>query len=103
MTESQWVDLYTNSMGKLYINQTTVPDSTKLIQLQAACSDTLRQRIFDTGLYNALTTSDLFLAKMEEIAVTNVLKSVHFCNRWSMDQQADEHMRAFVARLNATA
>ena len=101
MTEAQWT--FMQIQWENYINQTPVPDSTKLIQLQAACSDSLRQRIFDTGLYNTLSTPQLFLSKMEEIAVTKIRKSVHLRNLWRMSQQPDEQIRAFVARLTATA
>ena len=93
-TKLQWLN---------YINQTHETDTVKLTQLQAACSEPLRQRVFDTGLYSTLSTPELFLAKMEELAVVKVHKSVHLRNLWRMSQQPDETIRAFVARLTATA
>ena len=54
MTEAQWS--FTKIQWNNYIGQSQVSDATKLAQLQAACSDALRQRVFDTGLYNDLTT-----------------------------------------------
>ena len=96
MTESQWS--FTKIQWDNYINQTQVPDAMKLSQLQAACSEGLRQRDFDTGLYGTLTTSQAFLQKMEELAVVKVHKSVHLRNLWRMTQQPDETIRAFVAR-----
>ena len=48
MTESQWT--FKKLQWDSYISQTQASDGMKLNQLQAACSDTLRQRIFDTGL-----------------------------------------------------
>ena len=80
-----------------------MPESTKLTQLQAACDEPLRQRVFDTGLYNTLTSEKLFLDKMEELAVIKVHKSVHLRNLWKMIQQPEEPIRAYVARLTATA
>ena len=59
MTEAQWA--FTKLQWDNYIRQGPVPDSTKLTQLQAACSEPLRQRVFDTGLYSELTTTELFL------------------------------------------
>ena len=101
MTESQW------SFKKLqwdnYIKQTTVSSDMQLMQLQAACDEQLRQRVFDTGMYAALDTTELFLNKMKELAVIIVRKSIHLMNLWKMQQQSDEPIRAFVARLTATA
>ena len=101
MTEAQWT--FTKIQWENYIGQTQVSDATKLSQLQAACSDSLRQRVFDTGLYSDLTTPTLFLEKMEELAVIKVHKSVHLRNLWKMTQQSDEPIRAYVARLTSTA
>ena len=47
MTESQWS--FTKIQWDNYINQSTVSESVKLMQLQAACDNALRQRVFDTG------------------------------------------------------
>ena len=59
MTKSQWQ--FKKIQWNHYINQSTVPEATKLTQLQAACDESLRQRVFDTGLYNTLTSEKLFL------------------------------------------
>ena len=101
MTESQWS--FTKIQWDHYIGQVQAPQATILTQLQAACSEPLRQRIFDTGLYDTLTTPDLFLRQMETLAVIKIHKSVHLRNLWRMNQQAGEPIRAFVARLTATA
>ena len=101
MSDSQWS--FTKLQWLNYINQTYATDTVKLTQLQAACSEPLRQRVFDKGLYSTLSTPELFLAKMEELAVVKVHKSVHLRNLWRMSQQPDETIRAFVARLTATA
>ena len=101
MTEAQWT--FTKIQWENYIGQTEVSESTKLSQLQAACKDELRQRIFDTGAYSTLTTPETFLTKMEELAVLKVHKSVHLRNLWRMTQQPDETIRAYVARLTSTA
>ena len=86
-----------------YIKQSVVPESVKLMQLQAACDDALRQRVFDTGTYSSLTTEDLFLKKMKELAVIVLHKSIHLRNLWKTMQQSDEQIRAFVARAMSTA
>lgn len=101
MTESQWS--FTKLQWENYIKQTPVSPAIQLMQLQAACDGALQQRIFDTGTYAALTTVDPFLAKMKELAVIVVHKSIHLMNLWKMTQQSDEPIRAFAARLTATA
>ena len=101
MTEAQWT--FTKLQWHNYIGQSPVPDAIKLSQLQAACSEALRQRVFDTGIYSNLTTPDMFLNKMEELAVIKVHKSVHLRNLWRMSQQEDEPIRAYVAHLTSTA
>ena len=80
-----------------------VSPTVQLMQLQAACDDQLRQRVYDTGVYASLTTAELFLSKMKELAVIVVHKSIHLMNLWKMQQQSDEPIRAFAARLTATA
>ena len=52
MTESQWS--FKKTQWDNYINQSVVSDSVKLMQLQAAFDDPLRQRIVDTGTYSSL-------------------------------------------------
>ena len=101
MTESQWK--FTKLQWDAYISQTVLQDATKLMQLQAACNTELRQRVFDTGTYPNLITTDLFLDKMKELAVITVHKSVHLMNLWKMAQQSDEPIRAFAARVTSTA
>ena len=73
------------------------------MQLQAACDDALRQRVFDTGTYSSLTTETEFLKKMKELSVIVVHRSIHLMNLWKMHQESDEPIRAFAARATATA
>ena len=101
MTESQWN--FKQTQWDNYIKQSVVPDSVKLMQLQAACDDSLRQRVFDTGTYSSLTTEDLFMKKMKELSVIVVHKSIYLMNLWKMRQQSDELIRAFAARVTSTA
>ena len=101
MSESQWS--FTLIQWDNYIQQSVVSPAVQLMQLQAACDDSLRQRIFDTGSYSSLTSVALFLAKMKELSVILVHKSIHMMNLWKMSQQSDEPIRAFAARLTATA
>ena len=102
MTESKWnftVIRWDNYIGQ----QPNASESTKLLQLQDACNEELRQRVFDSGTYSTLNTVDLFLAKMKKLAVITVHKSVHLMNLWRMSQEPDEGIRAFVARVTGTA
>ena len=103
MTESSWS--FTKVQWDNYIQQSQAPvsESVKLMQLQAACDQSLRQRVFDTGTYSSLTTADLFLKKMKELSVIVVHKSIHLMNLWKMRQESDEPIRAFVARATSTA
>ena len=75
MTESQWS--FTKLQWDNYISQLPVSPTVQLMQLQAACDDQLRQRVYDTGVYASLTTTDLFLTKMKELAVVVAQKSFH--------------------------
>ena len=86
-----------------YIAQTQVTDNTKLLQLRAACSEELRSRVYDSGDFASLNTIDLLLARMKELAVVTVHKSVHLMNLYKMVQQPEEGIRAFHARLTGTA
>ena len=101
MTESQWS--FKKTQWDNYINQSVVSDSVKLMQLQAACEDSLRQRVFDTGTYSSLTTEDLFMKKMKELSVILVHKSIYLMNLWKMRQQSDELIRAFAVRVTSAA
>ena len=101
MTESQWS--FTKTQWDSYIKQSVVSESVKVMQLQAACDKDLRQRVFDTGNYASLTTENAFLAKMKELAVIVVHKSINLRNLWKTVQQPDEPVRAFVARAMSTA
>ena len=101
MTESQWN--FTKIQWDNYIQQSAVSPAVQLMQLQAACDNPLRQRVFDTGTYSYLTTPEMFLGKMKELAVIVVHKSIHLMNLWKMNQQSDEPIRAFAARVTATA
>ena len=47
MSESKWK--FTEMQWNNYISQSPVTDETKLMQLQAACNEELRQRVFDSG------------------------------------------------------
>ena len=101
MTESQWS--FTKLQWDNYIQQSVVSPAIQLLQLQAACGDSLRQRVFDTGTYSSLTNPGLFIAKMKELSVIVVHKSIHLRNLWKMSQQADEPIRAYAARVTSTA
>ena len=101
MSESQWS--FKKIQWDSYIKQNIVSESVKLVQLQAACDEDLRQRVFDTGTYASLTTEAKFLAKMKELSVIVVHKSIHLMNLWKMRQESDEPIRAFAARATSTA
>lgn len=101
MSESAWE--FVMVQWNAYIGQGTVSAAQSLQQLQAACSADLLQRVYDTGSYSTLTTTALFLAAMEKLAVLKVHKAVHTMNMWRMTQQSDETIRAFAARITGTA
>ena len=82
MSESQWS--FTVIQWENYIKQSAISPEVKLMQLQAACDDQLRQRVFDTGVYSSLNTAELFLEKMKELAVIVVHKAIHLMNLWKM-------------------
>ena len=86
-----------------YIGQTLTSPDSQLLQLRAACDEELRQRVYDTGDYGGLNTVDALLARMKELAVIKIHKSVHLMNLYQMVQDSDEAIRAFVARVTGTA
>ena len=100
MTEADWQ--FKEIDWQSYIGQTPCSDNTKLLQLRAACDDSLRQRVCDSGGWT-LRTVPLLLARIKELAVVKIHKSRHLANLYSIVQQSDEPVRAFVARLTGTA
>ena len=100
MTEADWQfkEIDWNS----YIEQTPSSDNAKLLQLRAACDDSLRQRVCDSGGWTLRTVPEL-LARIKDLAVVKIHKSRHLANLYNIVQQTDEPVRAFVARLTGTA
>ena len=94
--ERSSMEVHIIPMDKLY-------STVQLMQLQTACEAALRRRVFDTGTYSALNTPELFLKKIKELAVIVDHKSLHLINLWRMSQQPVEPIRAFTARVTATA
>ena len=101
MTEAAWD--FKVIEWESYIQQTPATDNTKLLQLRAACDDGLRSRVYDSGDFASLNNVTLLLARMKELAVVTVHKSVHLMNLYKMIQQPEENIRAFSARLTGTA
>ena len=101
MTEDAWN--FTEIEWESYIQQTASTENQKLLQLRAACDDNLRKRVYDSGGYAQLDTTELLLARIKELAVAKVHRSVHLMNLYKMTQQSDEGIRAFNARLTGTA
>ena len=101
MTEAAWD--FKVIEWESYIQQTPATDNTKLLQLRAACDDGLRSRVYDSGDFASLNNVTLLLARMKELAVVTVHKSVHLMNLYKMVQQPEENIRAFSARLTGTA
>ena len=101
MTEASWE--FKLIEWRSYIGQVVTAPDGKLHQLRAACDEELRQRVYDSGDYGGLDTEDKFLARMKELAVIKIHKSVHLMNLYRMVQGSDETIRAFVARVNGTA
>lgn len=92
-SESAWE--FVMVQWQAYISQGTVTPAQSLQQLQAACNPDLLQRVYDTGSYSSLTSTTLFIAAMEKLAVLKVHKAVHTMNMWKMSQQSDKSIRAF--------
>ena len=101
MTEASWQ--FKVIEWQSYIGQTPTTPENKLLQLRAACDDDLRQRVYDSGDYAGLDTETKFLARMKDLAVIRIHKSVHLMNLYRMTQESDEAIRAFVARVMGTA
>ena len=101
MTEANWQ--FKVIEWRSYIGQTAATPENKLLQLRAACDEELRQRVYDSGNYSGLDTENKFLARMKELAVIKIHKSVHLMNLYRMVQDSDEAIRAFVARVTGTA
>ena len=97
MSEAAWQ--FKVIKWRSYINQTPLTPDEKLQQLRAACDEELSQRVYDSGDYNALDTENQFLARMKELAVMKIHKSVHLNNlyRMAQDSDEDEAINAFVA------
>ena len=101
MTEATWQ--FKVIEWQSYIGQAPSTPENKVLQLRAACDDDLRQRIYDSGDYSGLDTEEKFLARMKDLAVIRIHKSVHLMNLYRMSQESDEGIRAFVARVTGTA
>ena len=101
MSEAAWD--FTVLQWDKYIQQVPTSPATKLNQLGAACDAPLHQCVFDSGDDKSLTTAELLLAKMKELAVTRVHQSVHLKNLHQMVQQPEETIRVFMARVTGTA
>ena len=101
MTEAQWE--FTMLKWIAYISQTDVTPQQKLQQLRAACHHDLLQRVYDAGNFSNLDTDVLLLAAMKKLSVQVIHKTIHMMNMWRMQQEADETVRAYVARITGTA
>ena len=97
MTESKWQ--FVNMQWVAYIDQTPASDEQKVQQLRAACDKDLLQRLYDCGSFVTLTTVQLLLVKMKELAVISVHKTIHMVQLWKMAQESTESIRAFAARI----
>ena len=96
MTEATWE--FTVIEWNSYIGQAVSTPGNRLLQLRAACDAELRKRVYDSGDYSGLDTEAKLLARMKQLAVIKIHKSVHLMNLYRMIQESDEAIRAFVAR-----
>ena len=101
MSEAKWQ--FTNMQWTAYIAQTPASDDQKVEQLRAACEKDLLQRVYDCGNFHTLNTIALLLAKMKELAVITVHKTIHMVHLWKMVQESGETIRAFAARVTGKA
>ena len=88
MTEAAWQ--FKVIEWNSYIGQASTTPENRVLQLRAACDEELRQRIYDSGDYSGLNTEDKFLARMKDLAVIRIHKSVHLMNLYRMTQESDE-------------
>ena len=101
MSEAQWD--FTKMQWDAYISQGPVTAEQKLHQLQAACEKDLLQRMYDAGSFRDLNTEEFFITQLKKLAVLVVHRSIHALNMWKMQQQPEEQIRAFAARITGTA
>ena len=101
MTESKWQ--FTNMQWNAYIAQTNASQEQQVQQLRAACDKGLLQRVYDSGNFDSLNTVALLLAKMKDLSVLTIHKTIHMVHLWKMMQEASESIRAFCARVTGKA
>lgn len=101
MTEAKWQ--FTKMQWDAYIEQTTVSDDQQVQQLRAACTKDLLQRVYDCGNFTQLNTVNLLLAKLKELSVVKIQKTIHMVQLWKMTQESTESVRAFAARITGKA
>ena len=101
MTEGQWQ--FVTMQWTAYIAQTPASETQQVEQLRAACDTGLLQRVYDCGNFNSLNTVKLLLAKMKELSVIKIHKTIHMVHMWKMTQESGEGVRAFAARITGKA
>ena len=79
-----------------YIQQTPVTDNATLLQVIAACDEGLKSRVYDRGDFASLNSVTLPLARMKELAVVRLHKSVQLMNLYKMVQQPEETINDFL-------
>ena len=94
-----YLTLHTNAV---HLFQQPAAPVALVSKFRAACDDSLRQRVCDSGGWT-LRTVPLLLARIKELAVVKIHKSRHLANLYDIVQQPDEPVRAFVACLTGTA
>ena len=80
MNESQWS--FTVIQWENYIKQSAISPEVKLMQLQAACDDQLRQRVFDTGVYSLVPIVILVMSLPSSIFSCTFSRAFTLLCRW---------------------
>ena len=75
MTEGDWA--YVLMQWNEYIGQSPVSPAEQLKQLKGACSDELLRRVYDSGNFDTINSTEALLTKMKSLAVKVVHKTRH--------------------------
>ena len=101
MIEGDWA--YSKMQWKSYVEQAPATPAEQLLQLRAACEDSLLCHVYQSGDFDSVNTVDLLSSKMKLLAVRKVHRSRHMINMWNLLQSSCENVRAFAARITAIA
>ena len=85
--------------GVVYLGREGGPLTVEIVDCDGSTHSVLQSKLLHTRDFASLNTTTFLLARMKELAVVKVQKSVHFMNLYKMVQQTEENIRAFSAQL----